>query len=229
MTADALDITVILILLISMGIAWFRGLIREVFTIISLFGSSYAAYKGGPLLLPRFNEWLHVPVEVEEGAADAVAEKAEMIWGVLSPELAAKLASYSSAFLFFFIVMTLIGFFLSRAVNEAGLGVVDKVLGAGFGFARGFLLIFLIYFGCTYLIDQEKMPKWVAESKSYPVFEEARVWANKRFSLEQKVEDRGDGIAIHIDKVTPDEEDMEKAEDAARDLMSGERFDPFRK
>ena len=58
MTPAMLDGFFAAVLLISMLVACFRGLIREVFTIIGLVVSSVAGIKGGPLLVPFYNDWL---------------------------------------------------------------------------------------------------------------------------------------------------------------------------
>ncbi|MBI3442022.1 MAG: hypothetical protein HY052_09540, partial [Proteobacteria bacterium] len=72
---------------------------------------------------------------------------------------------------------------------------------------------------CTYLIDQKKFPDWAKESFSVPVLKKTLAWANERFELDKKIEDRGSGIAIKFDKVDidkigaeihPAEEDLKK-------------------
>ena len=200
MTPLALDTTVAVVILLSAAIAAYRGLIREVFSIVALASAVFVTYKGGALLVPRFNDWFGVGQDVSKSGAS----HAHLVMGILSPELAAKLSAYGSAFLFIFVVMSLIGFFISRAVNEAGLGALDRVFGAAFGAARGFLIVFLIYFGCTYLITYNKLPDWVTQSKSVPVLEQARLWTNKEFKLDQRIEDQGGQVAIKIGKFDPD-------------------------
>lgn len=55
MTPAILDIAVIVILLLSTLIAYFRGIIREIFTIIGLLAASFISYKFGHLLIPQFD------------------------------------------------------------------------------------------------------------------------------------------------------------------------------
>ena len=67
MTPDALDIAVGGIILLSIVFAYFRGIVKEIFTLLGLGLAGYTAYKGGHILIPEFNKWLQVP---EEGSAE---------------------------------------------------------------------------------------------------------------------------------------------------------------
>lgn len=216
MTPDALDITVAIILLLSAGIAWFRGLIREVFTIVALFAAAGAAYFGGELMIPPFEKWLGANNVVADIAADAVSRadnvaevavaKQHLIGGIATPEVVAKLCAYSSVFLFIYLVMSLIGYVLSKSVTESGLGILDKTLGAGFGLARGFILIFLFFLPVSFLIEHEKLPDWAKNSVSVPVLEKSVAFIDERFELRRMIEDRGGELALKIGrKIDPDE------------------------
>src|SRR5690606_8144672 len=122
-----------------------------------------------------FNRWLDVPRDGGAGAAEAVsraaspvatgseiveaaAQKSTLILGVLSPELAAKLCAYGTAFAVVFFVIPLIGYVLSRGVQILGLGIVDLIGGAAFGAVRGFLFIFLPYVLAAVLLGEERFP-----------------------------------------------------------------------
>lgn len=204
MTPMALDITIAVVILCSMVIAYLRGIVKEVFTIVAIVAAVGTTYFAGHLLIPEFNDWLGVPKEGEEAA-----EEAALVLGILSPELAAKAFSYGSAFLFTFIVMTLIGYFISRTIKEMGLGLLDRVLGAGFGFLRGFIVVFLLFLPINFLVSEEKFPDWAKESYSVPILKAAVDFADQTFELKKKIEDRGDGIAIKIEKI--DTEKLGKA------------------
>ena len=241
MTPAVLDIIVAIILGASIIIAYVRGLIREVFTIVGLGAAAFASYTSGHLLLPVMRKWLDVQEDGGSAAAEAVSEgagadltthaamKAEMvrehlIFGILSPGLAAQICAYGTVFLGVFLVMGLLSFFLSQSVQSSGLGVFDKLAGAAFGFARGFLLVFLFYVPWTFLMDTDKFPAWAKNSVSVPVLEKAFVYADERFEIRKKVEDRGGGIAIKIDKIDPDElgADLKKAQDELQDELTRE-------
>lgn len=197
MTPLALDIAIGLIILLSTVVAYMRGLIKEIFTVAGFGAAIFFAYESGHLLIPQFNQWLHVPDGADTG-------KTELVMGLLSPSLAAKVFSYGGMFLIAFIIIMLLGRLLTRWVNEAGLGIVDRLLGGTFGFLRGFLLVFMLYVPCTYLIDQKKMPEWATQSTSVPILQKTLTVANEYFELDKKIEDRGGGIAIKFDKVDLD-------------------------
>ena len=222
MTPAVFDLIIITVLLLSTLFAYIRGIIREIFTIIGLGASSLAAYKGGPLLVPQFNAWLDVPADGGEKAAEivsranpgdpvsnetvqAVQHKQDLIFGIASPGLVAKACAYGSAFILVFMIMVLAGFALNRIVKEMGFGIVDRLLGGAFGFARGFLFIFLLYVPCAFLIAPEKFPDWFKHSRSAPVLQKSFEYADTRFDMRKMIEDKGDGIAIKIGKVDPKE------------------------
>lgn len=203
MTPIALDIAVGIIILMSTMAAYFRGIIKEVFTLAALGISVFIAYEAGHLLVPPFNDWLGVV----EGKAPP---KDVLVLGILSPPLAAKVFAYGGIFLLMFTIITLLGRLLNRWVNEAGLGIVDRLLGGGFGFLRGFLIMLMLYMPASYLLDYKKFPVWAKDSASVHVFQGTMDWANKTFELDKKIEDRGGGIAIKFDKF-----DIEKIKDSA--------------
>lgn len=229
MTPDALDITVGVILFLSMLIAYFRGIIREVFTIVALVAALGAAYVAGPLMIPPFEKWLNVDKDSQKvadqqaadavskaaagGSADANVVKAKLIGGIIAHEHMAQICAYGAVFLFIYFVMSLIGFFLTRAVAEAGLGIVDKLLGAGFGLARGFVVVFLMYLPIWYYYqgNKEPMPDWAKNSVSVPVLEKAVVFADDHLGMTKIIQKRGDEIAKKLQKRAAELEDKEKS------------------
>lgn len=211
MTPEALDITIGCILLFSGIVAYVRGLIREAFTIVALIAATAAAYFGGSLMTPAFRDWLHVKPGVGEQAAHAVSKaagagtdaslvKADLFLGIISPEKAAVLFSYLSVFAVIYILMTLVGFFLSRTVNESGLSIVDRLLGLAFGLARGFLLVFLFYMPVHLMIKYDKYPDWAKNSVSVPILEEAAVYTDKHLDLAKFIESHGDQLVVKLKK-----------------------------
>jgi membrane protein required for colicin V production len=230
MTPDALDITVAVLLLLSAVMAWFRGLIKEVFTIVALFSASAASYFGGQLMIGPFERWLKVDKVTGEQAANAVSKaaangtdasvaKANLFMGIASPEIVAKVAAYASVFLFIYFVMSLIGFFLSRTVNESGLGILDKLGGAGFGLARGFLVVFLLYLPVSFMVEQERMPAWAKNSVTVPVLDKAVAFADNHFGLHDMIVDRGGEIAVKLGKKINPEDIGKQTEERPEDRV----------
>jgi uncharacterized membrane protein required for colicin V production len=240
MTPVVLDLIISVVILLSMGIAYMRGIIREIFTIVGLGGATFASYKGGHLLIPEFNKIFDVQnssgaeaaemvsragdTAGTEALATAIEAKKHLVLGVMSPELAAQASAYGSVFIVIFLLFTIASYSLTHLVKEAGLGVLDRLGGAGFGFARGFLFVFLLYLPCTILIDQDRFPVWAKNSKSVPILEKTFVWADGKFKLRDMIEDEGDGVAIKLDKIDPEQikSGMGEAEYELRQELSQE-------
>ena len=244
MTPAALDITIAIILLLSAIVAYFRGLIREIFTIVALIVACGAAYMGGDMMIPSFDKWLHVNKKVGAEAANAVSKAAasgadagliaqkHLIFGVIDPALASVACAYASVFVFFYLVMSLVGYFISRSVAESGLGFFDKLLGAVFGFARGYLVIFLFFVPISFLIGQEKFPDWAKNSVSVPILEQTLVFADDKLNLTENVKKAGDEFkekVQHIDlsKIRKEVKDKAaRAEEKAREDATSEEVTP---
>ncbi len=244
MTPAALDITIAIILLLSAIVAYFRGLIREIFTIVALMVASFAAYMGGDMMIPSFDKWLHVNKKAGAEAANAVSKAAasgtdatliaqkHLIFGVIDPALASVVCAYASVFVFFYLVMSLVGYFISRSVAESGLGLFDKLLGGVFGLARGYLVIFLFFVPISFLIGQEKFPEWAKNSVSVPILEQTLVFADDKLNLTENVKKAGDEFkekVQHIDltKIRKEVKDKAaKAEEKAREESSSEDVQP---
>lgn len=208
MTPAALDIIIAVILALSMLVAYFRGIIREAFTIFALIVATSVTYFAGEIMIPSFNKWLKVDERGEQAAAaiskgandvaQAAIAKEHLIMGILSPEKTAVILSYLSVFVVIYLIMSLVGFFVSRAVNEAGLGVMDKVLGAGFGLARGFLVVFLCFLPISFLVKAENFPDWAKNSVSVPILQDSVAYVDSKVDLRKLVADNGKEIISKI-------------------------------
>ncbi|MCK4945564.1 MAG: CvpA family protein [Alphaproteobacteria bacterium] len=195
MTPIAFDLTIGMIILVSTLISYFRGIIKEFFTLAGLGLALFVSYSGGHMLIPGIGKWLGVP---QEGSN----EKAEKILNFLTPEVMANVISYGGTFLLILIIMILIGRLITHWVADAGVSVFDRLLGATFGFMRGFLLVFAVYALFSFLnIDQKKFPVWVKDSLGGYILQSTLNWSNEIFELNKMIEDRGDGIAIKINKI----------------------------
>lgn len=113
------DYAMLGILAVSIALSLWRGLIRE---IVSLLGWLVAV-------------WVAVRFSVEAAA-----------W--LPASISSPPARYLSAFVALFlgtvIVLELLGFLLSKLLRAVGLGFIDRLLGAIFGIARGVLVAWIL-------------------------------------------------------------------------------------
>jgi len=125
--------------------AW-RGLVREVVSILSWVIAFLAANLFAGPLGPQMPEALP------------------------SPELRVA-AAYVTVFAASLVVTSLVGLLLAAAVKAVGLGGMDRLLGAGFGAARG-VLILLAAALLAGLTSAPKQPFWRA-SASGPLLAQA--------------------------------------------------------
>jgi len=110
------DYAVLGVFVVSIAVGVWHGLVREVLSILGWVIAFLAAnLLAGPL-------GLHMPQAIP------------------SPELRVA-AAYIAIFIASLVVTTLLGLLLSKVVKAAGLGGVDRALGALFGAARGVLIV----------------------------------------------------------------------------------------
>jgi len=118
-----LDLAVTGLILLSTLLAFWRGLIRVAVSLATWVIALFAAIK----LSPRLAAML--PVFADQPTARYLTAFVVILVGVL-------------------IVGALIGLILSRAVRAIGLGFLDRLLGAVFGFARGVLIVMVLVLIC---------------------------------------------------------------------------------
>jgi membrane protein required for colicin V production len=197
MTPLALDLTIGFIILLSTLVAYFRGIVREFFMLAGLALAALAAYKLGHVLEPEVGNWI-------KAHAEGGDEKAKVL-GLLTPDIATKVIAYGGVFLSVFVVMILIRMMISHWVSGAGLTLADRLGGAAFGFARGFLLVLVVFATCFFMGyqgDPEKLPEWAKNSVSVPVLQNSLAWTDKNVDLRGSLKNVGDKIQqINFDKV----------------------------
>ena len=129
-----LDYAVIGVLLVSMVLSAFRGVVREIFSLGGLIIALLAANLfAGPLST-------HLPQAIPS-------------------ESLRTLAAFLAIFIFALICSALAGMLMSKLVNAVGLGPLDKVLGALFGIARAAILV-LVAVLLAGLTSAPRQPWW---------------------------------------------------------------------
>jgi len=58
MTPHALDLTIALILILSTLVAYFRGIVRELFMLAGFTLAAFISVKAGHLLVPDVSKWM---------------------------------------------------------------------------------------------------------------------------------------------------------------------------
>lgn len=160
------DIGVIIVLLISAGVSFFRGLIREVLTIVGALGGGFAALTFGPSVIPLTSKWFGI----EEG------KDAGKLFDVIPMELAAQIAAYAGIFIIVFIILQLASYLISSAAQAIGLGPVDRTLGIFFGLARGLLLLGVLYLPFHLILPEDSKKEWFEHSQTMVFVQGTTKW-----------------------------------------------------
>ncbi len=144
------DVAVVLVIVISGLLAFFRGLVHEVLAVISWIGAVLATLYGFSYARPYTTELISVP-------------------------LIADMAAGTSIFLVTLILLSLLTNFVSRRIRNSALGPLDRSLGLVFGFLRGAVLIAVAWLLFTLVVPREDHPKWIAEAKVRPLVERGTI------------------------------------------------------
>lgn len=152
-----IDVLVLIILLISAGIAFMRGFIREVLTIAGVGGGLSSAYFGAPLLKPHMRSWFGV----EEGI------EPERLFGILPYDIVADALCYGLIFIVVVTALSFVSHALAEWARRTGLGAIDRSFGFLFGLIRGILLLGLLYLPVHLFVEQGAKDSWFEDTKSH--------------------------------------------------------------
>ena len=155
------DLIILATFLVSVLIAFFRGFIKEVLTVIGMGGAVVAAFFFAPTVEPFLLDLF----------IDPAAEEPARLFGVVPYSLVAKLAAYGGVFMLFSLILSLLSHTLSRAAENMGLGPTDRALGGLFGFIRAGILIGLLYLPMYYFLEAEQKQAWFGQAHSFAYLE----------------------------------------------------------
>lgn len=173
------DIITVAVLLVSAGIAFFRGFIREVLTILGVVGGLAASFFGGPLLAPPVRGWMGVKSAAAAAAkaGEQAPEQAQALFGVIPYSLVADALAYGGIFIVVVIVLSVVSHLLSGWARAVGLGAVDRTFGVVFGLARGAVLLALLYLPVYLLVEPDARGTWFQGSRTSVYVESAAAFA----------------------------------------------------
>ena len=197
-----LDIIIIVVLIASAVIAFFRGFIKEVLTIVGLGGAAFGAFLFGASAIPLFEGFILNPNDEDYKFFDLVPD-----------DIVALLAAYAAVFVVIFLILAVVGHYLSKGAAAIGLGPVDRSLGIIFGLVRGIVLVAVLYLPFSLIMTQDEMPAFVKESKLIPIIDKSVDWV---------VETAG------IERPLADEENEEGSETADKGKLSRDMIDKVR-
>ncbi|MFN3700511.1 MAG: CvpA family protein [Alphaproteobacteria bacterium] len=152
------DILVLIVLAISAIIAFVRGFIRELLTIVGVLGGFFAAYYGGPVVLPMMEGWLGVNPEAEEP---------QRLFDIIPYAYVAATMAYGGVFIIVVIILSVLSHFIAEGAKTIGLGPIDRLLGIAFGALRGVLLLGILYLPVHLTIEEKTVDEWFQGSKSH--------------------------------------------------------------
>ncbi len=146
------DGVVLAVLLLSAGLAYFRGAVREVLGIGAWAGAIIVAILAEPQIHP-------------------IAER------YVQPDWLATGVAIGAVFLVVLIILKILIHWLAGRVQRSALGGVDRALGLVFGFARGAFIVVLAYIvGGLALPAVEQWPEEVRQARSLPYAAEGAAW-----------------------------------------------------
>lgn len=149
MTADILDISIVILIVLSTIVGLVTGFVKEFLTLATLISATVIAALNAKQLAPE------LPIAIDS-----------------------QLGKLAIAFALIFVVILIIGlvisYLLSSGVKSIGLGGFDQALGALFGFFLGAMLVTL---GVLVLMSG-KIAKnaWWQDSRLIPYFENSATW-----------------------------------------------------
>jgi membrane protein required for colicin V production len=150
------DIGVIVILLISAAVSFFRGLIKEILTIFGVLGGGFAALNFGASIVPITSKWFGI----EDG------KDAGKLFDLIPMDMAAQVTAYAGIFVIVFIILQLASHLISSALQAIGMGPVDRTLGIFFGIARGLLLLGVLYLPFHLILPEDSKKEWFEKSQT---------------------------------------------------------------
>lgn len=143
------DVAIIAVLLVSGFLAFIRGFVNEILSILAWVIAALSAVWLYPVLTP-------------------------ILRAVISPEwLAAALAALI-IFIAIYVVVSLLSYRLAARIHEfhEHVGVLDRTLGFIFGVVRGLVVAAIAYLFFVWLVPtRDEHPGWIREARTLPLVE----------------------------------------------------------
>jgi membrane protein required for colicin V production len=160
---NPVDILVIIIFALSMLWGFMRGFIKEAVSLISWIAAAIIASTFASPLAQHF------------GSTTTAVQSAVGSATLAQPiSLAAIAISFVVIFVAVLFAGSIIGYILAGAVSVTGLGILNRILGAGFGFARGYIMVIIFMF-IAELTPMGAQAAW-AQSQFVIAFAPAVAW-----------------------------------------------------
>jgi membrane protein required for colicin V production len=164
-----LDAALVAVVAISGMVAMYRGLTREVLSILSWIAAAGAAF---------YVTFYHR--RLAEELAKQINDPPQQVHMII-----AQIGIGTVIFLVVLIIVHLITSHIADSVLDSRVGAIDRILGLGFGVLRGFILVVIPYMfavsfvckdGATRIqrgCEPNALPKWVEEARSVGLIRDA--------------------------------------------------------
>jgi membrane protein required for colicin V production len=121
---NPLDVVIIIILGYGLIRGIFRGMVKEISSIVGVFAGFYAAYSYYPLVSDIMEDWItNVPF--------------------------LNILSFMLIFCVIFFIISILGVIIKYLMHVASLGWMDRLLGASLGFGKAILIVSIILVALT--------------------------------------------------------------------------------
>jgi membrane protein required for colicin V production len=121
---NPLDVVIIIIIGYGLIRGIFRGMVKEISSIIGVFAGFYAAYSYYPLVSDIMEDWI-------------------------TNVSFLNILSFMLIFCVIFFVISILGVIIKYLMHVASLGWMDRLLGASLGFAKAILIVSIILVALT--------------------------------------------------------------------------------
>ena len=146
------DIVVCAIVLISALLAYARGFVHEVLSLLGWVGAAFLTLYGFPFIKPYARDLLpNMP-------------------------MLADLAGGAVLFIISLMALSILSKAIAGRIRESALNALDRALGFLFGLARGALIVCLAYIGVESLIARAEQPDWMRSARTMPAVEAGAAW-----------------------------------------------------
>ncbi len=149
-----LDYLILAILLISAGLGFFRGIIKEILSLVAFVAAFFGALSWGPYAASVLTDFIS-----------------------FHPLLLSAIA-YIIVFIAVLLLVGLVNLLLSTLIEKTGLSPADQGLGALFGLLRGAVIVLALVVLASYTAIRQE--PWWQESQLVPIAEQGiaqiKVW-----------------------------------------------------
>ena len=140
---NPVDVIVVVILLVSGGLAFARGFVRESLGIGAWIGAAFATLYAFPHAKGYLRDWIDLTL-----LADAIT-------GV-------------AIFVVTLVILIVLTHLLTARIRGGKLGAVDRSLGFIFGLFRGAIVVCLAYMFIVWAVPDDDRPPWIEEARFMP-------------------------------------------------------------